>query len=112
MINCMMRLATRLTALLITFLFLGATSQCAVVCLQPQQHDMPCHQHGPPHTACARTTLTAERATAAQAPAPVMNVFPVGYLPVPQLPVHSEPVARTLSVSPSLKSLKATVLLI
>jgi hypothetical protein len=104
----MMSYATRLTALLIAFLFLGATAQCSINCL-PTQKVPPCHRHGHQKVSCVHSQLTAERSVATQAPAPVLFV---SFLPVTVVAPWSEaPQRENFVLAPGL-GLKTTVLLI
>jgi hypothetical protein len=105
----MLSLATRLTALLIAFIFLGATAQCATVCVQPQTS--PCHHHGDQdHTICAKPMLTAAHVSQAEIPVPTLTVFPFEFALV--LCTHEG--ARELEIlsPPPIASLRTTVLLI
>jgi hypothetical protein len=112
----MMSLATKLTALLIIALFLGATAQCAAACLKPAEttaKEMPCHQHGPQHNSCAKPLLTADRAVSAEAPAPTLNILPDVFVPVRSFSGLPESLPHpNFNLSPSASGYKTTVLLI
>ena len=72
-----MSFATRLTALLIALIFLGATAQCASVCVT--KNVPPCHQK---HVSCNKLELTADRTVTADASVPTLQPLPVTFTPV------------------------------
>jgi hypothetical protein len=96
-------LGSKIMAVLIALIFLGATAQCNTVCAQTEKHVPPCHKHA---TTCVRAPLTAERTATAAIPVPVIAFLPASFVPVM---VKLQPTFHpTTSASP----FKRTVLLI
>ncbi len=96
-------LASKVMALLIALIFLGATAQCNTVCAQPEKHVPPCHQHS---TVCTKAPLTAERTATAAIPVPAFSFLPASFIPVM---MNLQP---TFHRVPSPAKFKRTVLLI
>lgn len=82
----MLSLAKKLTALLIAFVFLGATAQCASLCMQPESSG--CHHHETnhhetqDHGTCAKPMLTAAHVSQAEIPVPTLIAFHFKFAPV------------------------------
>jgi hypothetical protein len=107
----MLSLAKKLTAVLIAFVFLGATAQCAALCVQPQTSG--CHHHHDSSNhpdACAKPMLTAAHVSNPEIPVPTLTVFHFEFAPV-LFARHAARIPESLS-PPPITSLRTTVLLI
>jgi hypothetical protein len=106
----MLSLATKFTALLIAFIFLGATAQCATACIQPETATA-CHQHSgdKDHQACIKPALTADHVNQADTPVPTLTELKFDFTP---FICTRELAQQPLSPAPLFLSLKTTVLLI
>jgi hypothetical protein len=101
----MLSLASKLMALLIAFVFLGATAQCAAVCVKPESP--PCHHHQQP---CAKPLMIAEHVSVAQFAAPAVTIT---FFEVKRPSTRLELTANLKRVPPpSTALLKSTILLI
>jgi hypothetical protein len=106
-------LAKKLTAVLIAFVFLGATAECAALCVQPQSQTSGCHhRHDASNHAdsCAKPMLTAAHVSSAEIPVPTLIAFHFEFAPV-IFARHAVRVPEFLS-PPPIASLRTTVLLI
>jgi hypothetical protein len=105
----MLSLAKKLTALLIAFVFLGATAQCASLCSQPEPSG--CHHHdAQDHGTCAKSMLTAAHVSQAEIPVPTLIAFDFELAPV----IGTGEGAREMETlsPPPIAALRTTVLLI
>ncbi len=86
------------------FIFLGATAQCAVVCVQPEAP--PCHHHQA-HS-CTKPLMAAEHVVSAQVPVPTVFIIRVEF---PRPAVRFE-IASELErfAPPTTALLKSTIL--
>jgi hypothetical protein len=106
----MLSLATKLTALLIAFIFLGATAQCVTACIQPEAAPV-CHHHNgdKDHQACIKPALTADHIHQAETPVPTLTELKFDFAPVI---CTRELAQQPLSPVPFFLPLETTVLLI
>ena len=113
MMGRMLSFATKLTALLIAFIFLGAITQCTLLCAQPESVSACGHHHSSSQhpDSCAKPLLTGERVVSSQVAAPTFSLLPAGFVPVVKRQINFEIAAISdFSRAPRVTVLKATVL--